>query len=167
MENDSINVQGDEVTVSDTAPEITEVGDMAHEAENEAREISAESEPSRENEEDGGGVDEYAYYEKLARDDLLEIKREFIEASDIKDISELDNPERFCELRELGLTPTEAYLATQKKRADNRSHLKSRVPTPASAPRLTLSQRELEAARELFCGISDAEIQELYKKVSR
>ena len=166
MENDKLNVQEGEVAGSDSRECVTEQ-DVSAEEVAEAAAVGDKIEDSLP-EDNSGGVDEdYAYYERLERDDLLEIKREFIEASDIGSISELDNPERFCELRELGLSPREAYLATQRKRADSRSHLKSRVPLAASAPRLALTQRELESARELFSGISDAEIQELYKKVSR
>ena len=164
MENDIMNVNEDVLTVSEDTPEgASDVMENEEYVESDDTLLphTCELEPEGEDE------DKYAYYRRLAESDLLEIKREFIDASELSDITELDNPGRFCELRELGLSPKEAYLATQRKRADTRSHLKSRVPTPASAPKLALTQKELESARELFAGISDAEIQQLYKKVSR
>ena len=107
-----------------------------------------------------------SYYERLAKDDLDAIRREFFEAKEIKSLKELDNPIRFAELRELGLTPREAYLATKKPRAiDNRRHLSGTAPRPATSPRASMTASELSHARELFSGMTDGEIQSLYKRV--
>ena len=107
-------------------------------------------------------------YESLAEDDLAAIRREFREARELSSLTELDDPVRFAELRELGLTPKEAYLATRKpKRADNRSHLSGAAPRGAGSPRTAMTQGELLRAREIFSGMSDREIQSLYKRVSR
>ena len=107
-------------------------------------------------------------YESLAEDDLAAIRREFREARELSSLTELDDPVRFAELRELGLTPKEAYLATRKpKRADNRSHLSGAAPRGAGSPRTAMTQGELLRAREIFSGMSDREIQSLYKSVSR
>lgn len=106
-------------------------------------------------------------YSAIERDDLAALKKEFPELSGISRITELQNPLRYGALRDLGLTPTEAYLATHGKRkgADNRSHLLA-SPTAASASYGVISEREMEAARNIFPDISDKEIRKLYKKVT-
>ena len=108
-------------------------------------------------------------YDEIARADLEELKASFPELSEISSISMIENPLRYAALRDLGLSAKEAYLATNAHRVkyDNRSHLRSSVPKSASAPTGILTRCELEAARELFSGLSDREIQKLYKKVSR
>ena len=106
-------------------------------------------------------------YSAVERDDLEALKKEFPELSGISRITELQNPLRYGALRDLGLSPTEAYLATHGKRrsADNRSHLVA-SPTLASASQGVISEREMEAARNIFPDISDREIRKLYKKVT-
>ena len=107
-------------------------------------------------------------YAALADEDLKCLRDEFYELSDIESITELDDPLRYGALRDLGLTPREAYLATRKARAhDNRRHLSSSVPRSSRAPLGTMSESELMAARELFDGLSDLEIRRLYKKVTK
>ena len=79
------------------------------------------------------------------------------------------NRARYAELRELGLTAREAFLATSESRAvskDNRAHLGSSVPRGASRPNMGISARELKEARELFSGASEADILRLYKRVT-
>ena len=106
-------------------------------------------------------------YEKIIREDTRLLKEKFPELEKIKDISELDNPLRYAALRDLGLTPEEAYLATRKReRADNRSHLYP-SPTVASFESGAVPEADMRAAREIFDDISDREIRKLYKKVTR
>lgn len=108
-------------------------------------------------------------YEELAKADLLALQEEFPELRGKTSITELSDPLRFAALRDLGLTAREAYLATEPRvrRYDNRSHLKSSVPSGAMDSADHLSGGSLEAARELFSGLSDREIQILYKKVTK
>ena len=106
-------------------------------------------------------------YAELAKSDAEYLREHFAELSDIKDISELENPIRYAALRDLGLTPEEAYLATAKRRRqDNRAHLYTSVPRHTASPTSGISERELIEARELFPGTSDAQIRKLYKKVT-
>lgn len=110
-----------------------------------------------------GGTD----YAALARADARELRGEFPELSSLSSITELDDPIRYGALRDLGLTPAEAYLATKKRReSDNRSHLRpTRSVARGAAPLMT--EAEMSAARELFSGISDSEIRQLYKRVTK
>ncbi len=100
-------------------------------------------------------------------EDMETLAEEFPELRG-REITELENPMRYAALRDLGLTPREAYLATSGIRIqrDNRSHLGSAVPRGASRPSSKITASELKAARELFDGISDAQIIQLYKRVT-
>ncbi len=87
-----------------------------------------------------------------------------------KSLDELINKERYEELRALGLSSEEAFFATAKNRAasaDNRSHLGGSVPKGVHAPSHGMSASELCEARELFRGISDEEIRNLYRRVTK
>ena len=101
-------------------------------------------------------------------EDVSHLRSIFPELQQLEDVSELNNSARYSELRSLGLTPEEAYLATKKRESvyDNRSHLVSAVPTAAHSPK-GMTRRELGVARELFSDLSDNEIQKLYQKVTR
>ena len=107
-------------------------------------------------------------YALVAAEDVAALKSEFPEPSEISDICELNNPLRYAALRDLGLSPAEAYLATAKRapKRDNRAHL-SAIRTVSYAPQGTMTESEMAAARELFSDISDAEIRKLYKKVNK
>ena len=105
----------------------------------------------------------------ITDNDLAELKEEFPELQGMESITELNNPIRYAALRDLGLSPAEAYILTSRKRIgyDNRSHLTTSVPSAARSPRGGMSARELEEARQIFGNISDAEIYRLYKKVTK
>ena len=105
---------------------------------------------------------------KLSLDsDLDELREEFPELATRESVTELDNPTRYASLRELGLTPREAYLATAKRapRQDTRSHLSDSFHGTKAAPLSQMTRGELLTARELFSDLSDGQIHELYKKV--
>ena len=150
--------------------EMTDLNEEAIETEEPAdtREIGEDGQPEDTQSESAENVGAVNYTE-LARADMEELRSLFPHLREKTSITELDNPLRYAALRDLGLTPKEAYLATNEpmQKYDNRSHLRSSVPKSASAPTGILTRGELEAARELFSGLSDREIQKLYKKVSR
>ena len=106
-------------------------------------------------------------FAELVREDMRELAAEFPEMRDVSDIMELKEPLRYAALRDLGLSPREAYLATEgRKRApDTRRHLTSAVPKAAGAPGSGMSLGELEKARDLFPGLGDRELMGLYKRV--
>lgn len=98
--------------------------------------------------------------------DLEELAGEFPESIS-KDA--LSDSERYKELRALGLTPAEAYLASIRRapKFDSRSHLRTSVPRAAKSPGSAMSRHELIEARELFSGLSDRQIEDLYRKVTK
>lgn len=108
-------------------------------------------------------------YEALAREDAKILASIFPSLAGIESVTELKNPLRYAALRDLGLSPKEAYLATCEPTAayDNRSHLTSTVRGKRGSAEGLMTHSELEAARELFSGLSDREIHSLYKKVTK
>ena len=150
MENVNVTEEAPVQTQEDTKSESVE--EVANTEAEETEEVAEES------------VD----YEALIESDLDTLRAEFPELGDIKQITDLNNPLRYAALRDLGLSPEEAYLATAKRRAqDTRAHLRSAHGKNAGASIGMMSQHELSAARDLFPGLSDAEIQRLYKKVTK
>ena len=112
---------------------------------------------------------EEADYETVARADLDALKAQFPALSALTSLAELPDPARYGELRELGLTPREAYLAiggAPKRKSDNRSHLFSSVPRTSAHGRDLPTSEQMAEARRLFTDLNDAQIHRLYKKVT-
>lgn len=118
--------------------------------------------------EEGESAEKSEDYSELLANDMREISEEFSLGGDIG-ISDLKNPIRYGALRDLGLSPKEAYLASggRKEKADNRAHLSSSVPRKMAMPFYEIPKTDLAVARELFSDMSDAEIRTLYKKVTK
>ena len=114
-------------------------------------------------------VEDAVDYEQIIADDLRELKSSFPELASLSDLSALPNAMRYAALRDLGLTATEAYLATagRGRRRDNRSHLVTAVSRSAGAPRGAMTRAELAIAKELFSDMSEAQIYDLYRKVKK
>ena len=102
-------------------------------------------------------------------EDIKELKAGFAELSELESITELDNPVRYAALRDIGLSPSEAYLLTSRRimKQDNRAHLTSTVPAAAKSPDIGLGKHEMAQLRDIFGDVSDAEIYNLYKKVTQ
>lgn len=157
MQNEE-RLEENTVDVNEAAEETAEVGTVAD---------STEAEGS--GSEDMTEADDTIDYAALAEKDMAELSAIFPHLKGKRSVAELDNPLRYAALRDLGLTPKEAYLATSEpiRRTDNRSHLTSAVPHAAGEITFAMSARELSAARELFSGLSDREIRKLYNKVTK
>ncbi len=128
----------------------------------------AEVSPEIKDAENGDGEEIFIHD---AESDLSEIREMFPQLADVNELSEIENSERFVELRAMGLSVREALLATNgtaKARGsayDNRSHLKSSVPKAGGSSGIQMSRAELQAARDLFGTLTEKEIKELYKRV--
>lgn len=132
----------------------------------EAMTVPEDEDTSREYETDSEDVD----YGNLIEEDLRVLREKFPELRNIEDITELENATRYGALRDLGLTPEEAYRATateKNSKRETRAHLKSSAPRHALSPNAAMSYRDMEIARSLFSDMSDSEIQRLYKKVTK
>ena len=142
-------------------------------------ENSAPSDPPAEGGEGGEASSTSATdYAKMAADDLAVINRAF-PGMNVTDLRKIDNPGRYGALRDLGLSPEEAFRATNHARiheqvaaaarakADGKAHIRSDMPAKGTAVEgFSLSAEQLREARELFPGKSDKEITALYRSVS-
>lgn len=152
-----------ELIDTEKEPYINEIDNIESEPAGEPYEPEYKAEESEE------PVSEEPDYESIIAEDLAALKSEFPELGGIDDITKIKNPLRYAALRDLGLTPVEAYLAARGKenRRDNRKHLCGTVPGAISAPHGAIPHTELQRAREIFNGMSDSEIQELYRRVTK
>lgn len=119
-----------------------------------------------------------AEFEKKMRADLEEVQREFPETKSLKSISEIENFAVFGRLRDLGLTPKQAYVAAnadsvrksvatatkQQSLNETKAHLKSAVPKGSKDETIVMSKKDLAEWRDLFPNMSDKEIVKLYKE---
>ena len=106
----------------------------------------------------------------MAEEDLRILQSRFAVCRQISHISQLQNPLRYAQLRDLGLSPEEAYLATNYARLsayqkDNRSHLHSAIPKGAGGE--SMSAEALSQARDLFGNLSDGELLSLYRRATK
>ena len=145
------------VTEDSAADQLTE-----HSAATDGEGAIFESEP--EADEPGGESPE----DTLALE-LDALRADCPELAGVGSLSEIEGAIRYGELRELGLSPREAYLATRPRRTlqQSRAHLTSASPASRRATAPAIPQRELRLAREIFDGLSDTEIEALYKRVTR
>ena len=106
--------------------------------------------------------------ESEVESDIEELRSVFPELAELGSITELKNPTRYAALRDMGLSVSEAYLATTPRVAqpDNRAHLTSSVPRGAKSPEGPMTKHQLKQARAIFGDMSDSEIYNLYKKVT-
>ena len=148
---EEINVDAQEISTEE-APEIK----------------GAENEEEKTEEKDANPTSDATDYAKIIEADIEELRDAFPELKDLNAISELENPMRFAALRDLGLSATEAYLATSAPRPayDNRAHLRASVPGGAGVA-TEMSRSEYAMARDIFTDLSDSEIRKLYRKVTK
>lgn len=132
----------------------------------EARTAENEGEPA-ETVEEAPTVPDYA---AMAEADLAEIKRLAPALGGLGHLSELPNAARYAALREAGLTVEEALWAACHRTVartapyDNRSHLRASAPLGAAGNPVAMSAGEMQAARDLFSDLTDAEIERLYAR---
>ena len=134
---DTVNEANVEQTVNSGIPSEP---DLLNEAVAEANEGEKNDTPPTDGEQAPMQSASETDYERLEREDIAELCREFPELK-IDSLTELDNPLRYGALRDMGLTPTEAYLATRKGRGQ--------TPAPILPPRLPrVPHSEQEACQE-------------------
>lgn len=107
-------------------------------------------------------------YEQLAAEDLAEIKRLDPSYAPASHLGELPFARRFAELRDLGLSVKEALAAAAPRfeRQDGKTHLRAFAPRGARIPEGTLDRDRMKEAKQLFAGLSEQEINALYRRVT-
>ncbi len=125
---------------------------------------AAESAPD--GEEAGDAAPDYA---KMAEEDLLAIRRLCPHLATLGSLADLPSAFRFGELRELGLSVSEALgaLGLARSSHDTRSHLRASVPKRLGDAGVRMSPSELEGAKRLFPRLGEREIARLYRRVNQ
>ena len=108
-------------------------------------------------------------YERMAEEDLLAVRRICPRFGGIESLSELPSASRFGELRELGLSVSEALgaLGLSGAEHDGRAHLRASVPRRLGDAGTRMTPSELESAKRLFPRLSEREIARLYRRVNQ
>ena len=161
--NTEYREEADLLTPTDAAEEtVTENGDTP------LPETEAEEAPPQERAEEVPPSDDGARFAELERADLAVLAESFPSMRGSSSLLSLKNPARYGELRELGLTPTEAYLASEglprERAGDSRAHLAPSLGRSARPTGGRISVGEMEAARDLFPSLSDREIEALWRR---
>ena len=174
--DDSSNDEADADTAAETKPDTdaSENDSLDNDADDSNASADGDSkgaEGDTAKSEKGNGTYETAM--KVAAD-ISEINNAF--GLKIKTISDIENPKRFFELRDIGLSATEAFRATNSINtgkpdgkndvAAGKQHMTSSVAS-ASGNSKGLSERELRNLRECFPDKSDKEIEALYHSVKK
>lgn len=122
-------------------------------------------------------------YEEMTRADLAAINAMYPETKKYKSVEEFPNFAKFGKYRDLGLSPTEAYIAThpqgvissavdsakqQVRNLNNgKSHLRSNVPVGSKDHSVTITQKQMAEYRDIFPNLSDKEIVALHKQTNK
>jgi hypothetical protein len=153
---------------------------VAADAENKTPEQYNAEKAKKENDEIARNMLRNQLFEAKAAADLKELHAAYPETKQYKHLREMP-PEilkTFGAQRDAGFSVKQAYAAANpdgirsdvassvKKQAqhDSKAHLKSSVPKPSKPDAIAMSKAELADWREMFPGMSDAEIRKLYKQ---
>lgn len=122
--------------------------------------------------------DRHKAFEQKAKADLDELKTAFPALKDVQHIRDIPNVESFGRFRDMGLTPIQAYSASNpgggstaqiveavKQQERNKSHLKTVVPS-TKGREIHVSRKDIESLRSLYPNKSDTELARLVKKLS-
>ena len=127
---------------------------------------SASDEDVYKEDEDDGDLDVDEEKEEFDPEaEITALKESFPELLGIDSLGALKNPEKYEKFRRMGLTPTEAYMAS----GEHRLAVRGIPASPLSVARRSegIPDRQLRMAREIFTGLTDVEIQALYKRVTK
>lgn len=117
-----------------------------------------------------------AKHAKMAADDLAALKAAGLVDTTVSHVSELTNARRFAELREMGLSPIEAYRAAAgssidariekkaQRAADSKAHLTTQKRRGGFSNGSVMSAHEKAYYREILPDASDAELEAAWKR---
>ena len=108
-------------------------------------------------------------YATLAAEDLAQIKKLDPSYAPAAHLSERPFARRFAELRDLGLSVSEALAAAAPRfeGRNGKSHLRTLAPRGSRGTAGSLDRAQMKEAKLLFSGLSEAEINALYRRVSQ
>lgn len=194
MNREAATVAAEEVTVAgasadmcvtDPSPTVSDGGDRSGDTENACGDlpveedtdgVSTDAEVAEEAEEAAvsmGHGEDLNRLSALASADYDELCLSFPAARAYPSLADMPGATRFSELRELGLSVSEAARAAmpevglELRQEATRDTRISSMPHRSESTRGGMSYGEMAAARELFSGLSTKELLSLYRRVNQ
>lgn len=120
-------------------------------------------------------------FERMAAADLRDIHAAYPETRQYDSIRKIPNVKRFGQLRDLGLSAKEAYIAANpdavresvaaaaksEVHSSGKEHQRSAVPKGSRGNTVTMTRRELAEWKEMFPNLTNKEIAKLYRDTAK
>lgn len=165
----------------DEGDEMAGLVKLAAEAEGVSREEYLRRKDERERAERAVREVQNAKFDAKIAADLAEVQAAYPDAAKYASVKDFPNFKEFGRLRDLGLSPKQAYIAAHPDAVrenvaqatrrqtlnDGKGHLKPAVSRASKDTSLKMTRRELAECRDLFHGMSDKEILALYRSTAK
>lgn len=167
--------------VKDSNDPLTDLARLAAEANNETLEEYQRKRTEQESAEEAQRFMRAAKFEAKMAADLAEVHAAYPSTRGYTSVKQLPNFSEFARLRDLGVSPKQAYIAAnpdtvtaaaaesarQRSMNDGKGHLKPAVRKSSKDTSLVISKKDMAMYRDTFPELSDREIMALYKQANK
>lgn len=167
--------------VKESDDPLTDLARLAAEANNETLEEYQRKRAEQESADEAQRFMRAAKFEAKMAADLAEVHAAYPSTRGYTSVKQLPNFSEFARLRDLGVSPKQAYIAAnpdavtaaaaesarQRSMNDGKGHLKPAVRKSSKDNSLVLSKKDMAMYRDTFPHLSDKEILALYKQANK
>ena len=167
--------------VKESDDPLTDLARLAAEANNETLEEYQRKRAEQESADEAQRFMRAAKFEAKMAADLAEVHAAYPSTRGYTSVKQLPNFSEFARLRDLGVSPKQAYIAAnpdavtaaaaesarQRSMNDGKGHLKPAVRKSSKDNSLVLSKTDMAMYRDAFPDLSDKEILALYKQANK
>lgn len=167
--------------VKESDDPLTDLARLAAEANNETLEEYQRKRAEQESADEAQRFMRAAKFEAKMAADLAEVHAAYPSTRGYTSVKQLPNFSEFARLRDLGVSPKQAYIAAnpdavtaaaaesarQRSMNDGKGHLKPAVRKSSKDNSLVLSKKDMAMYRDAFPNLSDKEILALYKQANK
>ena len=167
--------------VKESDDPLTDLARLAAEANNETLEEYQRKRAEQESADEAQRFMRAAKFEAKMAADLAEVHAAYPSTRGYTSVKQLPNFSEFARLRDLGVSPKQAYIAAnpeavtaaaaesarQRSLNDGKGHLKPAVRKSSKDNSLALSKKDMAMYRDAFPNLSDKEILALYKQANK
>lgn len=167
--------------VKESDDPLTDLARLAAEANNETLEEYQRKRAEQESADEAQRFMRAAKFEAKMAADLAEVHAAYPSTRGYTSVKQLPNFSEFARLRDLGVSPKQAYIAAnpdavtaaaaesarQRSMNDGKGHLKPAVRKSSKDNSLVLSKKDMAMYRDTFPELSDKEILALYKQANK
>jgi hypothetical protein len=167
--------------VKESDDPLTDLARLAAEANNETLEEYQRKRAEQESADEAQRFMRAAKFEAKMAADLAEVHAAYPSTRGYTSVKQLPNFSEFARLRDLGVSPKQAYIAAnpdavtaaaaesarQRSMNDGKGHLKPAVRKSSKDNSLALSKKDMAMYRDAFPDLSDKEILALYKQANK